>query len=42
MVYYIKGDPLYEAIKKIPYPPRTKVKLIIFLLRTLKDIETRY
>jgi hypothetical protein len=42
MVYYIKGDPSHEAIKKIPYLLRTKVELIIFLLRTLKDTETRY
>ena len=40
IIYYIKGNLSYEVIRKILYSLRIKVKLIIFLSRTLKDTET--
>jgi len=42
IIYYIKGDPLQDFINKLLYLPRTKVELIIFLFKALKDAETCY
>jgi len=42
VVYHIKGDLPQDSIDKLPYPPRTKVELIMFLSRALKDAKTRY
>ena len=42
IVYYIKGDLLQDFINKLLYLLRTKVKLIIFLFKALKDAKTRY
>jgi hypothetical protein len=41
-MYYIKGDLLQDSINKLLYLLRTKVKLIIFLFKALKDAKTRY
>ena len=42
IVYYIKGNLLQDFINKLLYLLRTKVKLIIFLFKALKDAKTRY
>jgi hypothetical protein len=42
IVYYIKGDLLQDLINKLLYLLKTKVKLIIFLSKALKDAKTRY
>jgi hypothetical protein len=42
IVYYIKGDLLQDSINKLLYLLRTKVKLIIFLFKALKDAKIRY
>jgi hypothetical protein len=42
IVYYIKGDLLRDFINKLLYLLRTKVELIIFLSKALKDAKTCY
>ena len=42
VIYYIKGDLLQDFINKLLYLLKTKVKLIIFLSKALKDTKTRY
>ena len=42
VIYYIKGDLLQDFINKLLYLLKTKVKLIIFLFKALKDTKTRY
>jgi len=42
VVYYIKGDLLQDSINKLLYLLKTKVKLIMFLSKALKDAKTRY
>jgi len=42
VIYYIKRDLLQDFINKLLYLLKTKVKLIIFLFKALKDAKTRY
>jgi hypothetical protein len=42
IVYYIKGDLPQDFINKLLYLLRTKVELIIFLFKALKDTKTCY
>jgi hypothetical protein len=42
IIYYVKRDLLRDFINKLLYLLKTKVKLIIFLFKALKDAKTRY
>ena len=42
VIYYIKGNLLQDFINKLLYLLKTKVKLIIFLFKALKDAKIRY